>query len=97
MLFKLANVLLLFQNFINNVLHGMLDDFCTAYIDNILIYSNSRKKLRANVQKFLAALEKASLLIKIDKCKFLHTKISYFGLIISVQGIHINPKKIQAL
>ena len=42
--FGLANTPSLFQNFINNILHEMLDEFCTAYIDDILIYSNSKKE-----------------------------------------------------
>ena len=32
--FGLANAPSSFQNFINNILHGMLDEFCTAYIDD---------------------------------------------------------------
>ena len=42
--FGLANASSSFQNFINNILHGMLDEFCTAYIDDILIYCNSKKE-----------------------------------------------------
>ena len=47
--FGLANAPLSFQNFINNILHGMLDEFCIAYIDNILIYSNSKKEHQTHV------------------------------------------------
>ena len=54
--FGLANALLSFQNFINNILYGMLDKFCTAYINNILIYTNSKKKHQSHVQKVLVAL-----------------------------------------
>jgi len=39
--FSLTNALSLFQYFINNTLRPYLDVFCTAYIDNILIYSNN--------------------------------------------------------
>ena len=42
--FGLANGLFSFQTYINDVLHGMLDIFCMAYIDDILIYSNLRKE-----------------------------------------------------
>ena len=34
----------------------MLDEFYIAYIDNILIYSNSKKKYQTHIQKVLAAL-----------------------------------------
>jgi hypothetical protein len=39
--FGLINGLATFQRFINNTLFDYLNVFCTAYIDNILIYSQS--------------------------------------------------------
>ena len=33
-----------FQRYINNCLIEYLDDFCSAYIDNILIYSETLKE-----------------------------------------------------
>jgi hypothetical protein len=44
MLFGLANALSLFQHLINNTLRPYLDIFYTAYINNILIYSNNLTK-----------------------------------------------------
>ena len=61
MSFGLANSLSLFQTYINNILHGMLNVFCTAYIDDILIYSNSKKEHQKHVCKVLEALRKAGL------------------------------------
>ena len=34
----------------------MLDEFCTAYINDILIYSNFKKEHQTHIQKVLAAL-----------------------------------------
>ena len=42
--FELCDVLFIFQNYINNVLHKRFDDFYIVYIDNILIYSENKKK-----------------------------------------------------
>ena len=75
----------------------MLDKFCTAYIDNILIYSNSKKKHQTHVQKIFATLQKARLQADIDKCKFYVTKISYLGLIVSIKSIRMDLKKIKAV
>ena len=75
----------------------MLDEFCTAYIDNILIYSNSKKEHQTHVQKVIAALKKAGLQENINKCEFYVTKISYLGLIISIKGIRIDPKKVETV
>ena len=96
-LFELANVLSLFQNFINIILNGMLDKFCTAYIDDILIYSNSKKKHQTHIWKVLVAFQKAGLQADINKCEFHVTKISYLGLIISTKGICIDLQKVEAV
>ena len=95
--FGLANAPSLFQNFINDILYKMLDKFCTAYIDNILIYSNSKKEHQTHIWKVLAALQKAGLKADIEKCEFHVTKISYLGLIISTKGITMDPKKVEAV
>ena len=42
--FGLTNVLVDFQHFINDVLQPFLDAFCTAYLDDILIYSETLEK-----------------------------------------------------
>ena len=75
----------------------MLDKFCTAYINNILIYSNSKNEYQTHKQKVLAALQKVGLQANIDKCEFHVTKISYLGLIISTEGIRIDPKKVKTV
>ena len=97
MLFGLANAPSSFQNFINNILYKMLDKFCIAYIDDILIYSNFKKEHKSHIQKVLAALQKARLQVNINKCEFHITKISYLRLIISTKGIRMKPKKVEGV
>lgn len=46
------------------MLREYLDVFCTAYIDNILIYSAALQEHRHHVQTVLKALEKAGLYLK---------------------------------
>jgi hypothetical protein len=59
--FGLANPLSSFQHFINNTLRPYLDIFYTAYINDILIYSNNLTKYRKYVKLILEALCGASL------------------------------------
>ena len=56
MLYGLANVLSLFQNLINDILYRVLDKFCIAYTDDILIYSNFKKEHQTHIQIVLGAL-----------------------------------------
>lgn len=41
--FGLCNAPASFQHYINNVLFDLLDKTCTAYLDDVLVYSSSRK------------------------------------------------------
>ncbi|KAM4057516.1 reverse transcriptase (RNA-dependent DNA polymerase) [Hirsutella rhossiliensis] len=44
--FGLCNAPATFQNYINHTLFDLLDKFCTAYLDDILIYSTDKKQHR---------------------------------------------------
>ena len=59
--FSLVNALCLFQHFINNTLRPYLDVFCTAYINNILVYSNNLAEYQKYVNFVLKALKGAGL------------------------------------
>ena len=37
----------------NNILFDYLDDFCTAYLDNILIYSKDKLEYELYIKKVL--------------------------------------------
>jgi len=45
----------------NNVLFNYLDDFCTAYLNNIIIYSNNKLEYKEHVCKVLLQLREAGL------------------------------------
>ncbi|KAM4064033.1 reverse transcriptase (RNA-dependent DNA polymerase) [Hirsutella rhossiliensis] len=60
--------------------------FCTAYIDDILIYSNDLASHRLHVKSVLQALEAAGLQLDVRKCEFETTEVKYLGMIISTTG-----------
>jgi len=57
--FGLTNALSDFQTLINDVLRAYLDDFCTAFLNDIFIYSNTFKEHKEQVYKVLKALSQA--------------------------------------
>ena len=61
MSFGLANVLATFQVYINKALQSFLDVFCTVYINDILIYSNTFKEHRDYINLVFEALSAARL------------------------------------
>ena len=44
MFFRLTNILVTFQAFVNNVLKKYLNIFITVYLDDILIYSQTEEE-----------------------------------------------------
>ena len=78
----------------NNVLFDYLDDFCTTYLDDILIYSNNAKEHEIHVKKVLRRLRDASLQADIKKCKFSVTQTKYLRFIISTDRIQVDPEKV---
>jgi hypothetical protein len=68
--FRLTNSPVIYQQYINNVLFNYLDDFCIAYLDNILIYLNNKLKHKQHVKKVLERLRYTSLQINLKKYEF---------------------------
>jgi hypothetical protein len=76
-----------FQQYINSVLQDYLDDFVSAYVDDILIYSTgSLQDHRQKVGKVLQRLIDAGLQIDIDKCEFKTKRVKYLGYIIEAEA-----------
>ena len=97
MLFGLFNASVSFQNYINNILWDYLDVFCTTYIDDILIYCDTLKKHKQHVWQILQKLQRAGLQLDIDKCEFHVQEVKYLELIIGVDGIKMDPVKVEAI
>ena len=95
--FGLTNAPADFQQFINDVLHPFLDNFCTAYLDDILIYSDTLQEHTIHVKQVLEVLAKAGLHLKLEKCEFHRTEVTYLGLIISNEGVKMDPRKVKAI
>ena len=87
MLFGLINALSLFQHLINNTLRLYLDIFYTAYINNILIYSNNLTEYQKHINLVLETLYRANLQLNINKYEFYKTEVLYFRLVISTDSI----------
>jgi len=59
--FGLTNGPATYQRYMNDVLFDYLDDFCTAYLDDILIYSENELEHKEHVHKVLQRLREAGL------------------------------------
>jgi len=93
-LFSLYNAPAIFQNYINYILYNALDDYYTAYLNNILIFSKTRAKHTRHVKEVIRHLRAAGLQINISKLEFYTTKTKYLSLIILIEGMSIDSKKV---
>ncbi len=97
MLFKLINELTFYQHYINDVLFEYLHQFCQIYLDDIIIYSKILKKHKRHVRLILDRLQEADLQIDINKCEFHVQKTIFLELLISIEELKMNSRKIQAV
>ena len=95
--FGLTNAPTSFQHFINNSLREFLDIFCTAYLDDILIYSDTLEEHKLHVRKVLQKLKDSKMFLRPEKCDFHTQRTKYLGLIITPGGIEMDPKKIKTV
>ena len=68
-----------------------------AYLDNIIIYLNSKEEYYKYIKWVLDQLSKVEILIIIEKYKFLIKKTNFIGFIIKLGQISIDPKKVKAI
>jgi len=59
--FGLTNGPATYQQYINDVLFNYLNDFYTAYLNNIIIYSKNKLEYEEHVYKVLQRLREAGL------------------------------------
>jgi len=97
MLFKLINELTFYQHYMNDVLFEYLHQFCQIYLDDIIIYSKILKKHKWHVRLILNRLQEADLQININICKFHVQKIIFLELLMSIERLKMNSRKMQAV
>jgi predicted aspartyl protease len=97
--FGLANGPSTFQRYINWALREYLDEFVSAYIDDVLIFTEgSRAQHRKQVEIVIQKLMDAGLTLNIDKSEFEVESTKYLGFIIEAgKGMRMDPEKVAAI
>jgi hypothetical protein len=95
--FELCNESVTYQHYMNDVFFDYLDEFVSAYINDILIYNNSKTKHTEHVKKMLQRLKNVELQTDINKCDCFVHEIKYLDLIVKRDEIRINSKKIEII
>ncbi|GKA15916.1 putative reverse transcriptase domain-containing protein [Tanacetum coccineum] len=95
--FGLTNVLAVIMDLMNRVCKPYLDKFVIVFIDDILIYSKSRKEHEEHLKLILRLLKKEELYAKFSKCEFWLSKVQFLGHVIDSEGVHVDPAKIESI
>ena len=74
-----------FQGYINNAIREALNDFASAYLDDVLIYSDSEEEHAGHVKSILQRLLEPGLYLKPEKSEFHKETVRYLRLIISTK------------
>ena len=94
--FGLMSAPAIFQELMSVVLQG-LSHFATAYLDDILIYSETLEEHLFHLQTIFDRLRQHGLKLKLKKCSFLQTETNYLGFVINNKGISPDQKKVDAI
>ncbi len=97
MSFELINDSAFYQHYMNDVLFNHLHQFCQIYLDDIIIYSKTLKKHKQHVWLVLHKLWKTDLQMNINKCKFHVQKIFFLKLLLFIEELKMNLRKVQAV
>ena len=68
-----------------------------VYLDNIIIYLNSKKEYKEYIEQVLNRLYKENMPVIIEKCEFHTKKTNFIGFIIKLKQINIDLKKVKAI
>ncbi|KAA3484384.1 DNA/RNA polymerases superfamily protein [Gossypium australe] len=77
------------MDMMNSVFHSYLDRFIVVFIDDILMYSQSKDEHDENLRVVLQILWETQLYAKL--------KVVFLGLVISAKVIWVDPKKVEVI
>jgi hypothetical protein len=98
MFFGLTNSPATFQTMMNDLLRDLISrGVVIVYMDDILIFTESREEHRKVTREVLQILQDNHLYLKPEKCAFEQTEIEYLGLLIRHGQVSMDPIKVKGV
>jgi len=88
--FELTNDPNIFMRLMNEVINEFIGKFVIVYVDDILVYNQSREEHLRHLKLVLNRLQKEKLLINLKKCSFVKIELMYLGFVISRDGLNMD-------
>ena len=95
--FELINDFASWQHYMNDFLFNFLNEFCQVYLNDILIYNKFKKKHIVHVRAMLKKFKKIDLQMNIEKCEFFKKKMIFLNVILFVNDLRMNSKKMKVI
>jgi predicted GTPase len=73
------------------------NEFVIAYLNDIIIYNNSKKEHVQHVRKILSRLREANIQADVDKCEFHIIETKFLEMIMNRDDIKMNLEKMKAI
>ena len=97
MSFGLTNAPAAFMSLMNRVFKPYLNFFVIVFIDDILVYSKSKKEHEEHLRMVLEMLREKKFYAKFSKCEFWLDSVSFLGHVVSKDGVMVDPSMIEAV
>ena len=98
MFFGLTNSPATFQTMMNTILQPViLEGHVQVYIDDILIYTQTKEEHRVLIRRVLQILKENHLFLKPEKCEFEKDHVDYLGVVVSTNGEAMDHEKVKAI
>ncbi|XP_062418964.1 uncharacterized protein LOC134131237 [Pungitius pungitius] len=95
--YGLTNAPAVFQAFMNELFHDMINRFLIVYIDDLLIYSHSMEEHVQQVRLVLQRLQANQLYVNAEKSLFHVSTLTFLGYVLSPGGVAMDQGKVDAV
>lgn len=95
--FGLHNSPMTWQRLLDQVLGTELEPYVFAYLDDIIICTNTFEKHLSVLRDVLNRLTNAGLTLNKDKCHLCKPELRYLGYVVNAHGLSVDPDKVEAI
>lgn len=95
--FGLTNAPATFQRLIDCLIGPELEPYCFAYLDDIIIVTETFEEHLKWLSVVLERLKIAGLKINPNKCEFVVPQVQYLGFVVNEKGLLVDPSKVASI
>lgn len=86
-----------FVRMMNRIFGDLYDSGVIAYVDDLLIYSDTYSSHLLLLREVLQRLDSANLKVKLSKCEFAKEEVTFCGMILHTDGVSMNQDSVDAI